>query len=233
MTKPSPDSAPAVIFDMDGTLFDTEPLYCEAYRRALEEQGMQLDPEHYHRSLAGTSNRSLEQSFAETYGCAFDLASYRSTWSGHFGEIVGDRGIHFMPGIALLLEALAERQVRLAVASSSDRREIEHFLSLTKIHHRFTAIAAGDEVRAGKPDPEIFLLAASRLGVEPSNCIAIEDSNHGVAAAHAAGMTVVMTPSPAGASNASKERAAIATDVCAVVLEKWEMLQSGGGRSAS
>ena len=213
---------------MDGTLFDTEPLYCQAYCLALEEQGLRLDPAFYHRMLAGTTNHNLEQHFVQSYGASYDLDHYRSSWPTYFEEILKDNGIKFMPGIEALLDALTERQAQLAVASSSNRREIEHFLQLTDIHHRFHAIASGDEVSAGKPDPEIFLLAASRLGVDPTSCIAIEDSNHGVGAAHSAGMTVVMTPSPAGASPESKQRAVIATDVCAAVLEKWARLQGDG-----
>ena len=114
-----------------------------------------------------------------------------------------------MPEIPQLLDLLKDRQIPLAVASSGDLAEIEFFLTKSKIKDRFSVLAAGDEVFNSKPAPDIFKLAADRLQLPPASCLAIEDSNHGVRAAADAGMKVIMTPGPAGATEKSRQLAAL------------------------
>jgi beta-phosphoglucomutase-like phosphatase (HAD superfamily) len=98
------------------------------------------------------------------------------------------------PGVRSLLAALSERKVPCAVASSSTSAEIEGRLARIGVRHYFSVAAGGNEVQRGKPDPAVYLLAASRLGVDPGQCIAFEDSEHGAAAAAAAGARVVLVP---------------------------------------
>jgi HAD superfamily hydrolase (TIGR01509 family) len=97
-----------------------------------------------------------------------------------------------LAGVKELLERLVEEGVRIGLASSSDRDEIDLCLEASGLAPYFPVRAAGDEVAAGKPAPDVYLLACERLGVEPGNCVAIEDSRHGEAAARAAGMQVVV-----------------------------------------
>lgn len=99
-----------------------------------------------------------------------------------------------MPGVAVLLDALASEGIPCAVASNSERVWVDEVPQITGLTGRFAAIATADEVQNPKPAPDVYLLAAQRLGVDPCACIAFEDSPRGLAAAHAAGMTTVAVP---------------------------------------
>ncbi|BDS06013.1 phosphorylated carbohydrates phosphatase [Oceaniferula spumae] len=197
----------AVVFDMDGTLFDTEKIYYHVFLLALRDQGFDMDEDFYHQNLAGTTNVHIETYLQAEHGHSFDLALYKSAWPQYLHEYIEEKGLPFMPEIPQLLDALTEKQVPLAVASSSDYVEIEFFLTKSGIRNRFDVLAAGDEVPNSKPAPDIFKLAAERLGLPAASCLAIEDSNHGVQAASEAGMKVIMTPGPAGASAKSRQLA--------------------------
>lgn len=197
----------AIVFDMDGTLFDTESMYCRAFQRALADQSIPLDESFYHRELAGTTNLHIEKFLSNKHGASLDLPRYQKTWHTYLHEEIDTSGLPFMPEIKVLLEQLQEKNIPLAIASSSDLVEIRYFLKKSNITHYFTVIAAGDEVEQSKPAPDIFLLAAKRLSIPPANCLAIEDSNHGVKAASDAGMQVAMVPGPAGANASSQSSA--------------------------
>lgn len=208
----------AVIFDMDGTLFDTEILYYRAFTSVLSEQGIELEEDFYHANLAGTTNRHIEDYLAEIYGEQFRLDGFRVGWPVRLKEILDRDGLPFMEGIVELLDELTAKGTRMAVASSSDVEEIEDFLRRAGIREIFETVAGGNEVSASKPAPDVFELAAKRLGVSAGDCLAIEDSNHGVLAAHRAGMSVVMCPGPAGANEKSREVAIFLDDLVGGVL---------------
>jgi HAD superfamily hydrolase (TIGR01509 family) len=177
----------AVIFDMDGVLLDSEPLHHHAVNDILrEEHRPPLSLAEYSRYLGRTdedmwrdlrSRRELGQSH-EHYRQRFDglvLAAYR-------------RHAVAAPGAVALLDWLTASGVPLAVASSSRTGWVETCLDAIGVRQYFDAVAAGDMVTRGKPDPGIFLLAARRLRVEPGCCVVLEDSPAGVAAAASAGM---------------------------------------------
>lgn len=212
-------SIKAIVFDMDGTLFDTEKIYFLAYRKALVDQGLSLDEDFYHQNLAGTTNQSIEDFFQELHGVEFDRERYKTEWPKNLHDIIEKDGLPFMPEIRELLDALKDKEIPLAVASSSDHAEIEYFLTRSGIRDMFTVLAAGDEVKNSKPAPDIFLLAAERLDVSASACLAIEDSNHGVKAASDAAMKVLMTPGPAGTTEQSIQLAELPVSVANRTLE--------------
>ena len=192
----------AVIFDMDGTLFDTEPVYCEAFRAAFAEQGGKLEQEEYFRELIGTSNENIERYLAAKAPGGFDADRFATGWRKKWRSLLASRPLIALPGVKELLEMLMELGVKVGLASSSDRADIELCLEASGLAGYFPVRAAGDEVAAGKPAPDVYLLACRRLGVEPADCIAIEDSRHGTAAAATAGLEVVWVtelPDEAGA----------------------------------
>lgn len=208
----------AVVFDMDGTLFDSEPLYCQAYCHAIARQGFELAAEEYFRSLAGTTNSNIESYLTKKFGNGFDPIAFQKNWPPSLEQIIEDDGLPVMPGIWDLLNDLQEQEIPLAVASSSDMVEIERFLERSELRGFFSVLAGGDEVKRSKPDPEIYHLAAHRLGVSPQRCMAIEDSNPGVLSASRAGMTVIMTPGLAGADDESIRLATVTDDVRGEVI---------------
>jgi LacI family transcriptional regulator len=181
----------AVIFDMDGTLFDTEPVYCEAFRAAFAKQGGELAREEYFRELVGTANGHIERYLAAKAPEGFDAGRFSAEWRKKWKALVASQPLVVLPGVRELLEMLMELGIRIGLASSSDREDIDLCLEAAGLAGYFPVRASGDEVAEGKPAPDVYLLACRRLGVEPTGCIAIEDSHHGKAAALAAGLEVV------------------------------------------
>jgi LacI family transcriptional regulator len=180
----------AVVFDMDGTLFDTEPVYCEAYRQAFARQGGELTHEEYFRELIGRTNEDIEGYLAAKAPSGFDLTGFRGGWREEWRNLVTEKPPVPMPGVTALLEEILEAGMPVALASSSDRADIDLCLQASGLDRYFPIRASGDEVSAGKPAPDLYLLACRRLGIGPTRCLAIEDSRHGVAAALAAGLAV-------------------------------------------
>ena len=105
----------AVVFDMDGTLFDSEPIFCEAYGRALAERGIRLDPDIYHQSLAGTTNKNIENYLAQTFDDSFSLAHFQAAWPHHFDVILATSELPFRSGIRHGCRKLILRELRNSV----------------------------------------------------------------------------------------------------------------------
>ena len=194
----------AIVFDMDGLMLDSECLYQEAWRTAANELGYELEAAIY-SGLVGLSNAEAEAAFTKIFGRDFPVMEFSQRWQVHWQELVKSKGITLKPGLLPLLDWLEQQAVPKAVGTSSHSTEAQLCLSMARIRDRFATIVTVDQVAAGKPAPDIFLEAANRLGVEPSECLVLEDSNVGVQAAQTAGMTVVMVPDlqlPTDASHA-------------------------------
>lgn len=182
----------AVVFDLDGTLIDSEPLYFQAYRTAFAAQGMELTEETYARDFIGASNAAIEGQLIATAGAGFDAAAFRVAWRKSLQQILRTTPLPPLPGVVACLEALCERAIPLGIASSSDVVDIDMCLEAAGLAGYFSARSGSDEVPCGKPAPDVFLLTSRRLGVDPTTCLAVEDSDRGAAAAVAAGMRVVL-----------------------------------------
>ncbi|BCU78783.1 HAD-IA family hydrolase [Luteolibacter sp. LG18] len=186
----------AVVFDMDGTLFDTEPLYYEAYRRGVASQGGVLEKDEYFQHHAGTTNAAIEERFAVRFGPGFSIERFRADWHAAWKSLATPKALRALPGIREALEVLSEAGLPLAIASGSDRVDIDLCLQSSGLAPWFRSISSGDEVVQGKPAPDIYELACRRLGIEPRHCLAIEDTGHGVNAALAAGLRVIKVGEP-------------------------------------
>ncbi len=188
------DRIQAVIFDMDGVLIDSEPLHFEALNRVLGLEGHHVTPEENEQFLGWTTERMLR-----VLGERFDLRHrqehYLTSYEEAFLEMLREP-VEAAPGALDLLDELRRMDVPVAVASSSRRSWIQATLGALGMADRFTVVASGDEVTRSKPDPEIFLLAARRLGVPPGACAVIEDSPNGVMAGRRAGMRVIGVRTP-------------------------------------
>jgi len=184
----------AVLFDMDGLLLDSERVLMHAWTAAAAEEGLLIRPEIY----AGVIGRAAQEShrlFVEMFG---GLATYQRLRERVDGLIGRDReGQVVFPlkdGVVELLRELRARGVPCAVASSSGAAEIRHRLDAVGVLSQFTAVAGGNEVAQGKPDPAVYRLAAQRLGIAATACLAFEDSENGARAALAAGAQLVVVP---------------------------------------
>ncbi len=184
----------AVIFDMDGLMVDSEPLARRAWAEVLAAYGQVLTDDVYHRMIGRRTVESaqilLDAYPLPTYTAASLAAHKTAVFAG-----IRAQGVPMMPGLLELVTAVTQRQIPWAVATSSVREHAEIILGQLGLTAACGAIAAGDEVTHGKPAPDIYRLAAQRLGIEPARCLALEDSQPGCYAAVAAGMKTIAIPS--------------------------------------
>lgn len=179
----------AVIFDVDGTLVDSEPLAWRAWRDVLAQYGYELRPE----DIELTRGRGWPEIHGHFVSVVPDLPDSAGAWEGFSGRLFALLETELTPFDDAIGTArdLHERGMPVAVASSSPRARLDATLRAAHLDGLFDVTVAGDEVEHGKPAPDLFLAAAERLGVAPADCVAVEDSPPGVASAVAAGMTVV------------------------------------------
>jgi len=196
------------IFDMDGVLIDSEPVYMEQERLSYARHGVVLNETELSR-FVGTTQRHMWNAIKTEYGLADSLDGLMAEHHRLLMDALQSTPLPAMPGVTQLLTALKTAAMPCAVASSSPRELVELILRNAGLQHFFSEIVCGDEVEHSKPDPEIFLMAAKRLGVPPSSCAVIEDSAHGVAAAKAASMFCVGLLNPN-----SGQQDLSAADVC-------------------
>ena len=156
----------AVLFDMDGTVLDSEPLYHACWERAMDEMHLDLDRDAFFLDVSGMNIPTMRAHCLKTYGADFPFEEVREL----------------------------RRRYRAALATSSSCEYATNLMKRHGIDGCFDAIIGGDCVKNGKPHPEIFLRAAELLGVQPEQCVVAEDSRNGVLAGHAAGMYTVMIP---------------------------------------
>jgi HAD superfamily hydrolase (TIGR01509 family) len=182
----------AVVFDMDGLLFDTERLYVEAAITAATELGHDASTEIILRTTGGPWPQT-RRLLLEHYGEAFPVDDFVTVWLRHFGVLAEDR-LALKPGVVELLGLLDGLGMPRAIATSSSHSTAAHHLTAHDLASRFDAIVAAGDYAQGKPSPDPFLTAAARLGIEPPLCLALEDSHNGVRSAASAGMMTIMVP---------------------------------------
>lgn len=187
----------AVLFDMDGVLIDSEPIHKDMYLEVAEELGCQ-DAHRHLDFFIGRSSLALWEHTVKTHGLSGDPKEYSDLQMRRYRDFLkANQGwIDPARGIPELLADLVENNVRIALASSNTRRNVDFVLKYFGMHEIFDATISGEDGAACKPAPDIFLLAAERMGVDPARCVVIEDAQSGVAAAKAAGMRCAAIENP-------------------------------------
>ncbi len=183
----------AVIFDLDGTLIDSEPVFKVVAQRAALDFDVVFSDELF-LELVGLPGKEVEIGILDAFGQDFPLAAFRERFGVHWTDHIDTHGIAVKPGAVEFVELLVHHDVPHAVATSTAHDRARRSLELAGLGAHFPLLVGGDEITNGKPAPDIYLHAASRMAVSPRNCIAIEDSKVGVAAAAAAGMYTIMIP---------------------------------------
>jgi HAD superfamily hydrolase (TIGR01509 family) len=183
----------AVILDMDGLMLDTEGMSRTAWQRTLAEWSLTLSDEKY-LELIGLTLSDVGVKMRSWYGADIPYDSIYIRKLALVDEIIATEGIPQKPGLPMFLAAVDSLGLRKAVATSTARERAIYKLKVAGVEAKFETFAGGDDVARGKPAPDIFLLAAERLGVPPEECLVFEDSDPGVLAAQAAGMRVVVIP---------------------------------------
>lgn len=182
-----------VVFDMDGLLLDSERPIRDAWITACHDHGVAFETEQY-AQVIGRNFKDSEIILRELIDDDSVYEQVVSQTVAAIERISNGAGFQLKPGAYDLLMALQAREIRLAVASSSRRSEVRRRLTHAGVIDMFEAFACGDEVVNGKPAPDLFLLAAERIGVEPGQCLVFEDSEAGAMGALGAGMGVVLVP---------------------------------------
>lgn len=177
----------AVIFDMDGVLVDSQPYHFKADIDTMAEYGVIKDQKFY-ESFAGTLTADRMRTLKEMFGLDVPVEEMTIKRENMILDIMGKEDIKPVSGIPEFLRSIKEKGLTTAVASSSDYKLINLILDRLKIAKYFDSVTSGSDVKRGKPSPDVFLLAAERIGIEPSECLVVEDSENGVKAAKAAGM---------------------------------------------
>jgi HAD superfamily hydrolase (TIGR01509 family) len=178
----------AILFDLDGTLIDTESIALAAGLAAFARHGHDVSRS-FLESLIGKDNPTAERMTLATYP-GVDIAAVNRTLEASFAEEI-ERGLPLKPGAEVLLSMASHPR---AIVTSTGRPGAHRKLGIAGIADAFTHVVTLDDVRAPKPDPEPYLLAASLFGVAPSRCLVFEDSETGAEAAHRAGCVVVQVP---------------------------------------
>ncbi|MFF9486539.1 HAD family hydrolase [Streptomyces sp. NPDC014676] len=191
----------SVIFDLDGTLVDSEPNYYEAGRRTLAEYGVPDFSWAEHERYVGISTRETLADWRERYGLSAPVEELLAVKDRHYLELAG-ASTRVYPEMRAFVELLAAEGVPMAVASGSSAVAIGAVLAGTGLDAYPRTVVSADEVARGKPAPDVFLEAARRLGADPADCVVVEDAAPGAAAAHAAGMRCIAVPYVAAQADA-------------------------------
>jgi len=184
-----PRSPKAVVFDLDGTLIDSEALVKDAFQTVCGRFGAEMTDAQF-LSLVGLHRAANDVQLLALYGQDFPLEDFHLAAKAH----VGERSAPLKPGALDVLDALDEMRLPYGLATSSRPHWVERHFTTHALTTRFRAVVTRDDVTDGKPHPEPYLKAASLLGMAPADVLALEDSHPGVRSAHAAGCMTVMVP---------------------------------------
>lgn len=183
----------AVLFDMDGLMFDTERLWTEAWMATAKAVGLPVGLEVV-AAMRGCNQAGCRRVCRELLGPDFDFDTYQGKASVVMDRLVDEQDLPQKPGLRDLLEELERRRLPAVVCTSTSRTVTEGYLERAGIRRFFKGLVCGDDVQRGKPDPEVFLKGAALAGLPPERCLVLEDSPNGIRAGAAAGCRAVMVP---------------------------------------
>ncbi|MGW8250698.1 MAG: HAD family hydrolase [Anaerolineales bacterium] len=184
----------AIIFDMDGLMFDTERIAQVTWQQAACSYGFDFPPETY-SGIIGLAYPDVQQYTRSIFGTEFPVDAVYPLKQALMDKYITTHGLPVKPGLLELLQQIAAANLPVALASSSGKEVIQRNLQAAGVETGwFDAILSGDDISRNKPAPDIYLLAAQRLGVPAERCLVLEDSNAGIQAACAAGMLSIMVP---------------------------------------
>jgi HAD superfamily hydrolase (TIGR01509 family) len=187
-----PRSVRAVVFDMDGLIFNTEDIYRDAVMAAAADTSHDV-PLPFYLSTVGLSGAATRLAFIERFGESFDYKTFWTAASNRFAVMVRSQ-LRLKAGVTELLDLLDSINLPRAICTSSRHEDVHNNLAVGGLVGRFQFIIAQGDYAGGKPHPAPFLKAAERLGIAPESCVALEDSYHGVRSAAGAGMMTIMVP---------------------------------------
>ncbi len=183
----------AVLFDMDGTIFDTERIYREEWFYAAEAVGFD-EMEELLARIFGTSEKDIGTYVYKTYGEDFPYEKMLSIRADRIANRVAEEGVPLKAGVPEVFDRLREKGIVSALATSAPKFRVDDFLARSGLREKFSVVITGERVTRSKPAPDIFLLAAKELGLRPEECMVVEDSHNGAKGGYNARMPVVLVP---------------------------------------
>lgn len=180
----------AVLWDVDGTLVDSTEYHFETWREALAREDFRLTREDFLRSF-GKRNDAVVRALLSDVIASSEIERISETKEARYRELVRERGIALLPGVGVWLRRLMADGWLQALASSAPPANLDAILAATNLTNFFDTVVSAEQVEHGKPDPQIFLLAAEKLGVASRRCVVVEDAPAGVEAGRRAGMKTV------------------------------------------
>ena len=216
----------AAVFDMDGLLIDSEVIYRDALLGAAAARGEPLPISVFHTLIGAPITQNRER-LLNHFGPDYDVEALFADASRRFHEAV-DYETLLKAGVTELLDRLQALGIPRAIATSSPHEAVDRHLGPSGLKSRFQAIIARGDYLRGKPEPDPFLAAAKALGVDPANCLALEDSHNGVRAAHAAGMMTIMVPDLLQPNDEMHEKCVVVAESLHRVLALVEAHRGGG-----
>ncbi len=184
------DGTLGAIFDWDGVIIDSSSHHEESWERLAKETGFTLPEGHFKKGF-GMKNEFIIPNLLNWSNGPEEIRQLSLRKEELYREILLEWGIRPLPGVTEWLAELRQHGIRCAIGSSTHRLNIDTSLSVLRFEDCFAAIVTAEDVSRGKPDPEVFLTAAERLGIDPSHCVVFEDALVGIEAAHRGGMKVV------------------------------------------
>ncbi|NWJ25054.1 HAD family phosphatase [Rhizobium sp. RM] len=215
----------AVIFDMDGLLIESEVLYRDAFLAASDEGGHGMQVETYQK-VCGSPWAVITKTIIADYGANFPIDTFRDAWLRNLRTMMAE-GVALKPGVIEILDLLDRLDVRRAIATSSQHEAVQRHLSPFDLPRRFDRIVARGDYAEPKPAPHPYLTAAQWLNIDPAQCLALEDSYHGIRSASAAGMAAIMVPDVAPPTPEMQERCVAICDDLFAVAKLLEIAHSG------
>jgi beta-phosphoglucomutase len=179
----------AVIWDVDGTLVDTAELHFDAWVRLANEMGRLFSRHDFALTFGRRNPEIIRYLFHDDFTDA-EVQSIGDRKENYY-RAEAEKGVQLLPGVRELLDGLRARKVRQAVGSSAPRANLELILRITSSSQYFETVVAMEDTTRGKPDPQVFLVAAEKLGISPNRCVVLEDAVAGVQAAKAGGMKCI------------------------------------------
>ena len=181
------------VFDMDGLMFDSERITYNGWQKLMDENGYEYSIDVFKQTV-GRRKKEVEQFYYSKYGKDFPYRKLSEIQRNNYINFVMTKGAPVKKGLYEILEFLKDNDIKIALATSTSRQTSLINLESAKVEKYFDTLVCGEDVTNGKPDPEVFLTAAKKIGIEPEQCVAFEDSFNGIRSAFAAGMTTVMVP---------------------------------------
>lgn len=217
----------AVIFDMDGVIFDSERLVLVCWEKVSEKYGIQGIEEVFMPCI-GTNAEKTKEVVLDHYGQDFPFEEFRKEASVLFHEDVNRNGLPVKKGVRELLEYLKEREIPTAVASSTRLEVVTGELKQAGLYEYFKAVMGGDQLKRSKPEPDIYLMTCEKLGVNPGQAYAIEDSYNGIRSSYSAGMQPIMVPDMLPATEEMLQKSIVVLDDLLLVKDYLEEIHRRG-----